>query len=375
MGFVTKLLSIFVPLIAVMIFHFQRDHILDEKQNEFLDEKFTMISEQFNRHLDSIVEQLNLFVSEQKEIVGTANDEVKLKEENIAKKAENVAVTKEPVKESVQATTEKPTTEKVTNTPIKLAKRSESSRKCDLGNDLLITKEQLKQYNGEDPKKKIYLAFLGIVYDVSKGETHYSPGGSYSMFTAKDASRAFITGDFSEAGLTDDLTGIKTDSFNGVKEWSDFYEKSYRRVGRLVGAFYDQNGCPTEQVRFVEEQLEKAASDNLDDQYENELYPPCNMEFDQKKKETKFSCTKLSGGIKREWVGVPRQLFSLKNKKDFRCACVRDFGPETKVSIEYADEGEDEPRQEEYVGDLKNPRVREFEGCPAKATECVVKNK
>lgn len=109
---------------------------------------------------------------------------------------------------------------------------------------------------------------------------------SLIRFTGKDASRAFITGDFSETGLVDDLSGLKTESFNGVKEWSDFYEKTYRRVGRLVGAFYDQNGCPTKQVRFVEEQLEKSNQVNLDDQYENEMYPPCNTEWNQQKKET-----------------------------------------------------------------------------------------
>lgn len=107
-------------------------------------------------------------------------------------------------------------------------------------------------------------------------------------------------------------------------EWSDFYEKSYRRVGRLVGGFYDQNGCPTQQVRFVDEQLEKASEENLDEQYENELYPSCNTEWNQNKKETSrlyaktvcwlgkssnclilfligFWCTKQSGGVQRDW--------------------------------------------------------------------------
>lgn len=130
------------------------------------------------------------------------------------------------------------------------------------------------------------------------------------MFTGKDASRAFITGDFSEAGLVDDLSGLGSESFNGVQgketltmrfssfshspntsislpEWSDFYAQNYRRVGRLVGAFYDQNGCPTGQVSFVEEQLEKAKQANLDDQYENELFPPCNLEYNNQKKETR----------------------------------------------------------------------------------------
>ena len=96
-----------------------------------------------------------------------------------------------------------------------------------------------------------------------------------------------LAGEFSEAGLIDDLTGLKSESFSGVREWSDFYLRTYRRVGRLVGAFYDQNGCPTKQIEFLEEQLEKLNQNNLDEQYENELFPPCNTEWDNKKKETR----------------------------------------------------------------------------------------
>lgn len=70
---------------------------------------------------------------------------------------------------------------------------------------------------------------------------------------------------------------------------------------------------------------------------------------------------------------MPRQLFKLKNKQDFRCACVRDFGPETKNAIEYADE--EKPETDQQVGDLNHPRVREFATCDPKAIECIVKDK
>lgn len=74
---------------------------------------------------------------------------------------------------------------------------------------------------------------------------------------------------------------------------------------------------------------------------------------------------------------MPRQLFNLKNKQDFRCACVRDFGPETKNAIEYADEEaqDDKQQTEQQVGDLNHPRVREFSTCSPTATECIVKEK
>ena len=55
---------------------------------------------------------------------------------------------------------------------------------------------------------QLLLAVLGEVFDVSKGAKHYAPGMGYSFFTGRDGSRAFVTGDFTEAGLVDDLTGL-----------------------------------------------------------------------------------------------------------------------------------------------------------------------
>lgn len=42
------------------------------------------------------------------------------------------------------------------------------------------------------------LSILGEVFDVSKGAKHYGRGGGYQGFTGRDASRAFVTGDFTE---------------------------------------------------------------------------------------------------------------------------------------------------------------------------------
>lgn len=53
-------------------------------------------------------------------------------------------------------------------------------------------------------------------------------------FAGKDASRAYITGEFTEEGLTDDLTGMSDDSLLSFTQWVDFYEKDYRFVGMLA---------------------------------------------------------------------------------------------------------------------------------------------
>lgn len=43
-----------------------------------------------------------------------------------------------------------------------------------------------------------FTSILGEVFDVSKGAKHYGKGGPYEGFTGKDASRSFVSGDFSE---------------------------------------------------------------------------------------------------------------------------------------------------------------------------------
>lgn len=59
-----------------------------------------------------------------------------------------------------------------------------------------------------------------------------------------------------------------------------------------------------------------------------------------------------SGGIERDWIGVPRMLFESPNSKEYRCACAK------LDSKEY----------EETKGML-----REYSQCPKSSTKCVVK--
>ncbi|KAI8932817.1 hypothetical protein NX059_010303 [Plenodomus lindquistii] len=66
-----------------------------------------------------------------------------------------------------------------------------------------LTDAELASYNGADPKKPIYLALNGTIYDVSSSPQTYGPGGSYHVFAGKDAARAFITGCFAEDSVPD----------------------------------------------------------------------------------------------------------------------------------------------------------------------------
>jgi len=50
-----------------------------------------------------------------------------------------------------------------------------------------MTAKKLAQYDGSDPKKPIYLAFEGYVYDVTAGKEFYQVGGTYHWLAGKDS--------------------------------------------------------------------------------------------------------------------------------------------------------------------------------------------
>jgi predicted heme/steroid binding protein len=73
---------------------------------------------------------------------------------------------------------------------------------------VVLTLEELSQYNGTDLSKPIYLAINSTIFDVSASPHTYGPGGSYSVFAGRDATRAFVTGCFAD-DTTSDLRGAE----------------------------------------------------------------------------------------------------------------------------------------------------------------------
>ncbi|KIV97427.1 hypothetical protein PV10_01181 [Exophiala mesophila] len=129
---------------------------------------------------------------------------------------------------------------------------------------ITLTPEELLAFDGSDPTKPIYLAINGRIFDVSAGGHTYGPGGSYSVFAGRDATRAFVTGCFLE-DRTGDLRGAeaiyipiddpdeiitsgerkiraeqearkaRTKVQQEVEKWEKFYQnhKKYFEVGKL----------------------------------------------------------------------------------------------------------------------------------------------
>ncbi|CAG2115626.1 unnamed protein product [Medioppia subpectinata] len=236
-----------------------------------------------------------------------------------------------------------------------------------------MTRSELSRFDGSSDSLGLYLAFLGVIYDVSSGAQHYKPGGSYSFFAGKDATKAFITGEFTETGLTDDLSEVDVESFDGIQTWSDLYEKDYRRVGKVVGTYYDSNGCETQALQWVRQQMQR--NDALKEEQNDELkvFPFCNSEWSGQTNSGRVWCSRTSGGQQRDWIGVPRQLF-IAEKKQYRCACVRDTGSPTRPAIVYEDDDSHMETGPQDVGDLNHPRLKEYEGCDPKSFECKIKD-
>jgi len=189
--------------------------------------------------------------------------------------------------------------------------------------DRLFTKAELKAYDGSVAGKPIYLGILGEVFDVTKGAKHYSraQNGGYSFFSGIDGSAAFVTGEFNEKGLTDQVENLTPSQIAGIRDWADgTYHKEYKYVGKLIGNFYDEKGEPTAALEKVYEMLEVHQKEEEIKQSDEKLYPRCNSRWSQQTGGMVW-CDGKSGGVDRSWIGYPR-IFTPRPGEPSRCACV-----------------------------------------------------
>jgi len=223
--------------------------------------------------------------------------------------------------------------------------------------EYLFTKDELwKHYRGISGSRGVYVGFLGKVYDVKNGAKYYQAGGSYHFFAGRDATRAFITGDFSEDGLIDDLGDVDLHNFAGINDWEKFYAKNYPVVGKVVGYFYDSSGKPTSSMKNVQESIKKALKVKEEEKSFDLKMPACNSMSSQEHG-SKVWCSKKSGGITRDWIGVPR-LFLAPGTSTPRCVCVR-----TKGSSSFG--------LDTTNGDLSDARIKPYPGCDPLSEFCI----
>ncbi|KAH9805816.1 Membrane-associated progesterone-binding protein 4 [Citrus sinensis] len=201
----------------------------------------------------------------------------------------------------------------------------------------LFTAEELALHNGTDESIPILLGILGSVFDVTKGKSHYGVGGGYNHFAGRDASRAFVSGNFTGDGLTDSLRGLSSTEVKSIVEWREFYFRSYtcclslssegqclvftlpspavRFVGKLVGRYYNNQGNATKYLKGAEAKAARGAQLLEKQKAEEAKQPGCNSRWSQDE-----------GGEVWCDTGFPRLVqrpleIALTGKMSKRCAC------------------------------------------------------
>ncbi|KAK4486239.1 hypothetical protein RD792_008909 [Penstemon davidsonii] len=97
-----------------------------------------------------------------------------------------------------------------------------------------LTPQQLKQYDGSDSSKPIYVAIRGRIYDVTTGKSFYGPGGSYCVFAGKDASRALAKMSKNEDDVVPSLEGLSDKEIGVLNDWETKFQAKYPIVGTVT---------------------------------------------------------------------------------------------------------------------------------------------
>ncbi|XP_048374690.1 neuferricin isoform X1 [Sphaerodactylus townsendi] len=227
----------------------------------------------------------------------------------------------------------------------------------------VVTAAELSRYTGGEGSPGLYLALLGQVFDVQRGHQHYGPGGAYSFFSGKDASRAFAKGDFTEAGLVDDIEGLSPSEMLAIQNWLSFYRKNYVFIGKVAGRFYDVNGSPTSLLQQAQALIDEGQRLQAQEKEKKQRFPPCNAEW-HSASGSKVWCSKQSGGVNRDWAGVPRKMYE-PGSRGSHCVCVRTEGPPSEQFSFHPPSNR---------GDLDHPRLQEYDGCHPSANWCALKD-
>ncbi|ETW81204.1 hypothetical protein HETIRDRAFT_46209 [Heterobasidion irregulare TC 32-1] len=97
-----------------------------------------------------------------------------------------------------------------------------------------FTLDQLKQFDGSDPSKPIYVAIKGTVFDVSHKSDTYGPGKSYNLFAGKDASKALGKSSLKPEDAVPDYSDLPENEMKVLNDWHVFFTKRYNVVGKVV---------------------------------------------------------------------------------------------------------------------------------------------
>jgi membrane-associated progesterone receptor component len=100
--------------------------------------------------------------------------------------------------------------------------------------DTPYTTAELAKRDGSNPELGIWVAIKGIIFDVSHNTKAYGPGGGYSVFAGKDASRALAKSSLKPEDCIPKYDDLGPEELKVLDQWVEFFRKRYNIVGRVV---------------------------------------------------------------------------------------------------------------------------------------------
>lgn len=110
---------------------------------------------------------------------------------------------------------------------------SSLTRPSTMANIGTISESQLGRYDGSNDNLPILVAIRGKIYDVSSGKSFYGPGGSYAMFSGKDASRALAKMSTKSEDVVADIDDLSEKEIGVLDDWDRKFAAKYPVVGRV----------------------------------------------------------------------------------------------------------------------------------------------
>ncbi|XP_024124788.1 neudesin [Oryzias melastigma] len=109
----------------------------------------------------------------------------------------------------------------------------------------LFTEEELRQYDGSEEHRPIYMAVKGVVFDVTKGKEFYGKNAPYNALTGKDSSRAVAKMSLNPEDLTSDTTGLTEEQLQSLQNiFEGTYKAKYPIVGYTASRILKADGSP-----------------------------------------------------------------------------------------------------------------------------------
>lgn len=93
---------------------------------------------------------------------------------------------------------------------------------------------QLSNISSGVQNPRIFVAIKGIIFDVTRNSASYGPGQGYSVFVAKDASRALAKSSLKPEDARPEYHDLPPKELKVLEDWYTYFSLRYNIVGRIV---------------------------------------------------------------------------------------------------------------------------------------------